>query len=154
MDHNNNWILTKIKLGWIFLSAGLILGAAGIILSRNYSNLPYNFRTITGLGIFLIAIGIYNLVHYRMALKDTQVARRLTMEERDERIVFLRTRAGNRAFWMSTLLIYAGLMWVSFAANGGLPPLQGDILWNFLAAAVLIPFGVYIGSILIDQRNN
>lgn len=43
---------------------------------------------------------------------------------------------------------------MSFAANGNLPALRGDVLWCFLAAAVLMPFGVYVGSILIDQRNS
>jgi hypothetical protein len=78
---------------------------------------------------------------------------RLTVEERDERTVLIRTRAGNRAYWVSTALIYLGLMWVSFAANGSLPALTGNTLWFFLAAGVLIPFGVYITSILVDQRN-
>lgn len=44
-------------------------------------------------------------------------------------------------------------MWASFAANGSLPPLAGDALWFFLAACVLVPFGVYVASILIDQRS-
>ena len=45
-------------------------------------------------------------------------------------------------------------MWESFAANGNLPALSGNALWYFLAAAVLVPFGVYAGSILIDQRRS
>ena len=92
-------------------------------------------------------------MRYRAALKDEQSARRLNVEERDERTVLIRARAGNRAYWVSAALIYIGLMWASFAANGGLPPLTGNTLWFFLAAAVLFPFGVYVASILFDQRN-
>jgi hypothetical protein len=152
MNDRKNWIFNKIKLGWIFLAAGVLLGAAGIILGRIYAYLPYNFGIITGLGIFLAGIGINNLIVYRKALKNEQVAMQLSVTERDERTVFIRSRAGNRAYWVSTALVYSGLMWESFAANGNLPALSGDSLWYFLAAAVLIPFGVYIGSLLIDQR--
>jgi hypothetical protein len=105
-----------------------------------------------GLGILLIGIGIANLVRYRVALKDVPSARRLTAEEKDERSVLIRVRAGNKAYWVSAALIYGGLMWESFAANDKLPAITGDPLWFFLAAGVLIPFGVYITSILIDQQ--
>ena len=154
MDNRKKWITNKIKLGWVLLAAGVLLGAAGIILGRVYSHLPYNFGIITGLGIFLAAIGINNLLVYRAALTNEQVATQLAMTERDERTVFIRSRAGNRAYWVSTALVYAGLMWESFAANGNLPALRGNTLWYFLAAAVLIPFGVYAASIVIDQHRS
>jgi hypothetical protein len=154
MDNRKQWIVNKIKLGWVLLAAGVLLGAAGLVLGQVYSNLPYNFRIVTGLGIFLAAIGINNLIVYRKALTNEQVAMRLTVAERDERTVLIRSRAGNRAYWVSTALVYAGLMWESFGANGNLPPLSGDTLWYFLAAAVLIPGGVYVGSILIDQQRS
>jgi ABC-type uncharacterized transport system permease subunit len=152
MDNRKKWIAAKIRWGWVLLAAGVLLGAAGIIIRRIYADLPYNFAIVTGLGIFLIGLGISNLVRYRAALKDEQVFMRLTVQERDERNVFMRSRAGNRAYWVSSALVYAGLMWESFAANGNLPALRGDALWYFLAAAVLIPFGVYAASILVDQR--
>jgi hypothetical protein len=154
MDNRKNWIVNKIKLGWIFLTAGILLGAAGILLGRINTTLPYNFGIITGLGIFLAGIGINNLVLYRKALNNEQVARQLTVAERDERTILIRSRAGNRAYWVSAALVYAGLMWESFAANGNLPAMIGNSLWYFLAAAVLIPFGVYAGSIMIDQQRS
>jgi len=152
MDNRKKWITDKIRLGWILLAAGVLFGTAGILLGRIYATLPYNFGIMTGLGIFLAGIGINNLLLYRKALTNKEVAMQLAVTERDERTVFMRTRAGNRAYWVSAALVYAGLMWESFAANGNLPPLLGNTLWYFLAAAVLIPFGVYAGSILVDQR--
>jgi ABC-type uncharacterized transport system permease subunit len=140
-------------MGWMFLSAGVFVAVVGIFSELQFSDLPYNFRIITGLGILLAGIGVGYLVRYRVALNDEQSARRLTVEELDERNVLIRSRAGNRAYWVSTALIFTGLMWASFAANGSLPALTGDTLWFFLAAGVLIPFGVYIISFLNDQRN-
>ena len=154
MDNRTKWISTRIHMGWVFLAVGAFVAVMGIFIELQYSSLPYNFRIITGLGILFAGIGIGYLVRYRAALKDEQFARRLTVEERDERTVLIRARAGNRAYWVSTALIYIGLMWASFAVNGGLPDLSGDTLWYFLAAGVVIPFGVYIASILVDQRNS
>jgi hypothetical protein len=153
MDNRTKWIATKVRLGCMFLAVGALVAMFGIFIKLQFAFLPYNFRIITGLGILLAGIGVGYLVRYGAALKDEQSARRLIVEERDERTVLIRARAGNRAFWVSTGLIYTGLMWVSFAANGSLPALAGDTLWSFLAASVLIPFGVYITSILVDQRN-
>lgn len=152
MDNRKTWILNKIKLGWGLLAAGVLFGVAGLSLGRLYPDFPYNFGILTGLGIFLVGIGLNNLILYRKALSNQEIARRLTVAERDERTVFIRSRAGNRAYWVSTALVYGGLMWESFAANGNLPAFRGDTLWYFLAAAVLLPFGVYVGSLLLDQH--
>jgi hypothetical protein len=140
-------------MGWMFLAVGAIVAIVGIFTELQFAYLPYNFRIITGLGVLLGGIGVGYLVRYRVALKDEQSAMRLTIEERDERTVLIRLRAGNRSYWVSTALIYIGLMWASFAANSSLPALTGNAIWFFLAASVLIPFGVYITSILVDQRN-
>jgi hypothetical protein len=153
MDNRMKWVSAKIRTGWIFLATGVFVAILGRFIEHQYSYLPYNLRIITGLGILLAGIGVGFLVRYWAALKDEQSAKRLTVEERDERTVLIRARAGNRAYWVSTVLVYTGLMWASFAANGGLSDLSGDVLWYFLVAAVLIPFGVYIVSILVDQQN-
>ena len=152
MNNRKQWIENKIKQGWMFLIAGILLGAAGIVTASLLPGTPFNFRLITGLGIVLIGIGISSLIRYPPALKNEQLARDLTVNEHDERTVLIQTRAGNRAYWVTALIIYGGLMWESFAAIGSLPAIQGDGLWYFLVGAVLVPFGVYITSILIDQN--
>ena len=134
------------------MAVGAAVGLAGILLELRSANLSFNPTIITGLGILWVGIGVGIVVRYRAALVDEQAARRLTAAELDERTVHIRNRAGSRAYWVSTGLVYAGLMWVSFAANGDLPELSGDTLWYFLAACVIAPFGVYIISILDDQR--
>jgi len=152
MDSQSKWIATRVRLGWALLAVGVVLAGAGVWLEFQYLYVANSFRILTGLGILLGGIGIGFVVRYRPALKDTLSARRLNAEERDERTVMIRARAGNRAYWVSAALIYIGLMWVSFSW-ADLPPLGGDALWYYLAACVLLPFGVYIASILIDERN-
>lgn len=153
MDNRNLWIKNKLRAGWLLLAAGAVVISLGIFAERQFAQLPYNFRILTGLGILLGGVGLGYLVRYGAALKGEPSARRLAVDERDERTVWINTRAGSRAYKVSTAFMYLGLMWASFSANGALPALAGDTLWFFLAAGVLIPFGVYAASLLIDQRN-
>ena len=152
MSDQNNWLYNKIRLGWVLLVGGVMLAIAGVIIGLVYSTLPFDPRIITGVGILLIGIGLGNLVRYRSTGKDAAAIRRMNAEERDERTVLIRSRAGNRAYWVSTALIYTGLMWASFAANGKLPELTGDVLWYFLVISVVLPFIVYVASILSDEH--
>ena len=148
------WIAVRVQLGWALLFAGVVFGVGGVALGWMNSGSPYNYRIITGVGIMLAGVGVGYLLRYRAALRDDHVASRVRAEERDERTVLIRTRAGNRAFWVSNAFVYVALMWSSFASNGGLPPLDGDTLWNYLAAGVVIPFGVYVVSMLADERTS
>jgi ABC-type uncharacterized transport system permease subunit len=146
------WINRRLRLGWMLLVAGLIVAVIGILLPVLAGDLPFNARIITGLGIVLLGIGVARLVHYGAVRRDARAARRLIAEERDERTQILNARAGNRAYWISAALAYGGLMWVSLSDNGSLPPLSADALWYFLAALVVVPFIVYIASLLYDQQ--
>ncbi|HOD05945.1 MAG TPA: hypothetical protein PKH92_12950 [Anaerolineaceae bacterium] len=154
MNNRTRWLLTKLRLGWAFLAAGLTVSLAGIFIGLEYDYLPYNFRVITGLGILLLGIGISYLVRYWAAQKDETAAQRAMVDERDERTQGIRARAGNRAYWVSAVMLYAGIMWAGMAANGSLPALAGDTLWYYLAAAVVIPFGVYIVSLVVAEHRS
>ena len=145
-------ISNKVRLGWLLLALGALVVTIGIFTELQFAGSAYNYRLVTGLGIVLVGAGIGYLVRYRLALKNDQAARRLAIEEQDERTVLINSRAGQRAYWFSAALAYAGLLWVSFASHGSLPALSGDALWYFLAACVLAPFGVYVISLLVDQR--
>ena len=154
MDNREKWITPRIRTGWMFLAAGALVAIVGSSTELGHSSLSYDPRIITAFGILLTGIGIGHLVYYVTAMKDARSAKRLIVEEKDERNVLIRARAGNRAFLVSTALAFAGLMWVSFAGNGSLPELSGDTLWNFLVAVVVIPFVVYIVSTLMDERSS
>jgi hypothetical protein len=154
MSKQSSWILARVRLGWLLLVLGIVVAVAGIVAKLVSPPPPFNERIITGVGILFLGVGIAYLVRYHAALKDENSAKRLTAEERDERAVFIRSRAGNRAFWVSTGLVYIGLMWSSFASRGDLPALDGDTLWFFLAGAMLVPFIVYIVSLFLDEQNS
>jgi ABC-type uncharacterized transport system permease subunit len=151
MNDQVKWIESKIRMGWLLVIGGVVLAAVGLLLRWLVRDLPFNERIITALGILLLALGFAQLIKYRAARRDPETARRVTAEERDERMVMIRSRAGHRAFWVSLALTYAVLMWLSFSDSGSLPVLSQDALWYVMAAVVLVPMGVYIGSIMRDN---
>lgn len=151
MSKNLRWMKKQQRLGWTALAAGLIFAGCGLILAR-VADLAFNPRIITGLGILFLGLGVAYLVRYGAAQKDPKSVGRMVIEEKDERMQMIRARAGNRAYWTSTVIVYGGLMWVSFAANGSLPALSADGLWYFLAAAVILPFAVYAASLIYEQQ--
>lgn len=145
---SRQWIEQKKRAGWILLALGGVVLLAGIALQLLAKGLPFDARIVTGVGILLLGLGVANLVRYRAVRNDPQAASRLVNEERDERMRMIRAEAGSRAYWVSAVLVYAGLMWVSFASNGSLPALSEDALWFFLAGAVVLPFLVYLAGVV------
>jgi hypothetical protein len=122
------------------------------VLDRANPDFPWNLRILGGIGIAFGATGAGTLLRYRPALSNDEFARRLVVAELDERGVLIRRRAGERAYWASAILVFVGLMWASFASNGDLPALERDGLWNYFTIALIVPFAVYIGSVIVDER--
>ena len=154
MKNSKQWIEKRIRTGWIILIAGILVSASGLLSELKISGQPFDFRIVTGLGILLIGIGIGILVRYGSAARDESAAKRITNEEHDERTLFIRAKAGNRAYWVSTAMVYAGLMWVSFASNGKLPKINEDALWYFLALAIILPFGIYLYNVIHEEKSS
>jgi hypothetical protein len=154
MNERTAWMAKRVRLGWGLIVVGVALLVAGGILGALNAGSGWNYNIIGGLGILAAGLGVSQVLRYRPALRDEASARRIAVEERDERSVQIRTRAGNRAWIVSTVWVWIALMWVSFASNGDVPALAGDLLWWYLVAAFLVPFAVYGGSIMIDERRS
>jgi hypothetical protein len=147
-----NWLRTRVRAAVVLVVVGLALLVGSLVAAA--ANPGSNFGIVGGIGIAISGGGLGMIVKYGGALRGGEAARRAIIQERDERGVMIRTRAGNRAFWVGIAIAWLGLMWVSFAANGRVPALDGDALWNFLAGAVLVPFAVYAASVVVDERRS
>ena len=154
MKNSKKWIEKRLRVGWLALILGVLVCTYGAVSELVIVGRPFDFRFITGLGIMLIGVGIGIVVRYKVAAKDDVSAKRIANEEHDERNILIRAKAGNRAYWVSTVLIYTGLMWVSFVSNGTLPPINKDILWYFLAFATVLPFVVYLFNIIHEEKSS
>jgi hypothetical protein len=151
MSERRNWLRRRFVVGCLLMAAGLAMLAGSVIAAAANPSVDSNFRIVGGLGIALGGAGLAFVIKYGRGLKDEEAARRVVADDLDERSILFRQRAGARAYWTSVPLVFGGLMWSSLAANGQLPNLEGDTLWNFLAAAVVIPFAVYAGSLIYDE---
>lgn len=141
------------RVGWAVGALGVVSCAAGATLQAMRPSLPFDPRLVTGLGILLVGLGIAALLRGGLPNPSSDTARRLGIEELDERNVAIRRLAGSRAFIVSAGLTYVLLMWVSFASNGQLPTLSPDALWYALAAAFVVPVLVYLSSLIHSQRS-
>jgi len=141
------------RVGWAVGALGVVSCATGATLQAMRPSLPFDPRLVTGLGILLVGLGITALLRGGLPNPSSDTARRLGIEELDERNVAIRRLAGSRAFIVSATLTYVLLIWVSFASNGQLPMLSPDALWYALAAAFVVPLAVYLGSLIHSQRS-
>ncbi|NLT72593.1 MAG: hypothetical protein GXX94_00155 [Chloroflexi bacterium] len=152
MSSGRRWFARQLRLGWWLSVGGVALVLAGIGLDRLAAKLSFDPRIVAGLGILLLGLGLSFLLRAWVLRHEEQAARTLLAEERDERSRMLRERAGSRAYGVSALLSWGGLMWASFAHIGYLPALSDDAHWNLLAGLVIVPFLVYLVSFVADQQ--
>ena len=153
MNNQQIYLKNRERIGWGLLIVGIVLFAAGLVMQFRFA-VPFNARIISGLGIFFASLGLSQVLRYWSVRRNGQAAARLVNEERDERNRQIRAQAGDRAFRISQIMIFTGLMWISFASNGSLPVVTLDGQWFFLAAVFVVSFSVYIASIVIDQNNS
>lgn len=152
MRNSHNIIRKRYVTGWVLFVLGLLVFTIGILTELSNSTQPFNVRIITGFGFVFIFGGIGILTRYRAALRDEKAAKRIMINAADERTVMIRSKAGHLAFWVSMIITYIMLQYVSLTSNGSLPGLSEDALWYILSAAVVIPFSVYVTGILIAER--
>jgi hypothetical protein len=152
MTNQQEYLNRRVQAGWGLLALGALLFAAGLVLQFLFV-VPFNARIVSGLGIFFASLGLGQVLRYRATRSNRQAVARLINEEHDERNHQIRRQAGSRGYWVSLAMTYAALMWLSFASSGSLPTPTPDGLWYYLAAAVIVPFTVYAGSILYEQQH-
>lgn len=140
--------------GLYFIIAGILIFIIGVIIQLTLKDLPFRPQLIGGLGIFLAGWGIAQWVQSAAYLKDQTAGQRALNEWQDERSNMLRAKAGERSYWIMSILAVMLLFWQSFAGSEILPRLSEDSLWNALAAVVILPFVIYIITYLTAEKNN
>ena len=113
-------------LGKIFLAAGAVLLAMGVLLGERVLSDAMG-GMLVGVGSGLLAMGAVQLLMRRYDVKHPQQARQSEIEQRDERNVAIRRRAqavsGEVLQWgvMAAAWLSVGLgapLWVTLAAVG------------------------------------
>jgi len=148
MNKKTDWFVRKKRNALLFMVSGLIVTFSGILFEVFHVSLGFDARLITGSGFLVFGVSFSNWLQYLSAIKDPKTAKREYLAQMDEREIFIRSTAGNRAFWISIVCTYSLLMWESLSSNGSVPQLSDNTLWYWLAAAVVIPFITYIVGII------
>ncbi len=141
----SNRLTNETRTGWILLIFGIVLLAAGAISRQLMPNVTFLGRLVMALGIFFTGWGIITLNKWLVGLKDPQAARRMVVEEQDERSLSIRDRAGNRAFIFSILASSFGLIIYSALTSN---QAGFDPIWWYLAFTVVGPGLFYTLSLI------
>jgi hypothetical protein len=148
MHNQTNWTKGILTWGLVVISLGLVMAVVGLILPGLVTGLDFIGRLLIAIGLVLIVLGGVSLMQYAYVSRDPRAGKQMMINEQDERMQWIRARAGQRAFWISSSLAFAVLIWASFASDVGLPTLTGNALWFSLLAVVVVPYIVYIIGIV------
>lgn len=141
----------KARFAWALLGLGLLLFILGEVLRSALPASAFNFKIASGLGILAFGLGLAGAARSITARFDPKAARRMAIEESDERMRLIRDRAGSSAFSFSIILsslilvIYSGMT----AGRPGFDP-----LWWVLAFLVIAPGLWYVAMLFwINKRS-
>lgn len=144
---NNN---PRRTFGWIMLTGGVILFAAGVLLRSLIPGTIADSRLLEGIGIFAASVGMIPVVQDLIARRDPVAARRNRLAESDERAIALRNQAAYPAFIVSIVLTSLVLIAYSAMTRGQ----SGfDFLWVALAGLVIIPIVVFVLLANLQERS-
>lgn len=145
----SNGATPEVKIGWILLVFGILLLVVGTVYRQVMPDAAMLGRLVMSFGIFFTGWGLISLSRRLAALKDPQAVRRLEIEERDERSLAIRDRAGYGAYMFTAIASAVGLIIYS----GLTQDRPGfDLMWWYLAFLVVGP-GVYYVIALVRLRD-
>lgn len=153
MNNQTNWSKNILTWGLALVGLGIIVAVAGILLPGLVNGMSLPAGLVPGVSLFLMLLGIVSLGQYAFVRSHPKAGKQMWIDERDERTQFIRARAGQRAYSLSSALAFFLLIWATFAGDVGLPIMAGNVLWFSLLAVVVLPFVVYIGSITYEQNH-
>jgi len=141
-ENNNNKVFQKeMGKGWSLFVLGAILLLAGTIPPILKLAVFYPPHLAGGFGILIMGWGVAILARFGLARKNAGSVKRAMIEENDERLVLIRSRAGNDAFLLSIPATSIGLLLYSAITRGNPEP---DYFWYYMVFMTLLPIVVYI----------
>lgn len=90
----NKYVKKEIKTSVLFSLSGIALGVLG------YFQEGVNQKTFYALALAFAAIGLLQILIYFIIRNKPQYIENIK-QEKEERSVFIRTKSGNLAFWVS-----------------------------------------------------
>lgn len=151
MHDQANWATSILLRGVVHAGMGLVVTVYVALLGLVSGGLAGPRRLGFAVGILLLGLGTVRLVQYAYIRRHPQAGWRMMVNERDERLQLIRARAGLWAFVISSAMAITLLIWASFGPELDLPALAGDVLWLSLLVLVVVPWLVYVGSVVCER---
>ncbi len=139
MDNQKSYQSAELIKGSVTLGIGILLFVVGAINFFSEVWRPY-LHLLEGIGIFLIAVGGWNLVQYFRYKKNPDALRKVRVESMDERRLWIQYRSGNNAFKVGVTLTYLFLLVVGATETN----LSIDLVWWVLAGIVVATTMTYV----------
>ncbi|HVN55871.1 MAG TPA: hypothetical protein VMT46_16175 [Anaerolineaceae bacterium] len=152
MRNQSSWRKNILTWGLVFVGLGVGVALLGLVLPRLGISLPEGL--ILGASVMLLILGFVSLLQYAYVRANPRAGQQMQIKENDERLQWIRARAGQRAYGLSGSLAFAVLIYTTFAGDVGLPALSGNALFFSLLAVVVIPFLAYIGALVYEQNHS
>lgn len=143
MNNQKSYQSSELIKGGVTLGIGTLLFIVGAIEFYSPVWRPY-LHLIEGIGLFLIAVGGWNLLQYFRYKKNPEALRKVSIESMDERRLWIQYRSGNNAFKVGVTITYFFLLAVGATENF----ISTDTLWWILAGIVVITGFVYVISLV------
>jgi len=145
MNNNQQYPKQVAKKGWLLIGGAILLITAGLIISAlsPAHTRPYTKLT-EGIGIFLLAIGIWYLWQYFAFKRNPTSLMKARVESMDERKLWIRYQSGNNAFKYGITVTYIEML-LAGIMEGEIPV---DYAWWGLAFIVVSTMVVYIVSLV------
>ena len=149
MENNMKQQNSEVIKGVVMTGFGVVLFVFGLINFTNPALIPY-LHLIQGIGLFLLVIGIWNLVQFWRYKKNPGELKRARIEGSDERRLWIQYRSGSNAFKVGVTMTYLALLFTGATGN----TISSDLAWWVLATIVVATFMVYIISLVQYEKTN
>jgi len=127
----------------LMLGIGILLMVVGIITFNIPQIIPYQ-SLIQGIGLFLVVIGLWNLIQHFRYQKNPAAEKKAWVESTDERKLWIQSRSGSNAFKFGITSTYLALLFVGATEVA----ISSDLAWWVLAGIVVGTLIVYIISLI------
>lgn len=147
MENNMKKQNAEVVRGCVMSGGGVVLFVISLFTFNNPAFIPY-LHLLQGIGLFLIVVGVWNLVQHWRYQKDPNAQKRARIEGTDERRLWIQYRSGSNAFKVGVTMTYLALLFVGATEKD----LSSDLAWWVLAAIVVVTLVVYVASLVQYEK--
>jgi hypothetical protein len=133
----------EVLKGWAILGLGILALLVGLIADFTRVTQHNGGRLVIVPGILIMAWGAGILLKYSLAGADPETARKLRIDETDERTILVRSRAGYDAFQLSIPTVVIGFFAYTYL-NRDTITIGTDYFWFYLIFMAAVPIIIYI----------